>query len=75
VHEFRRTVLERFNMSLGGGLGRLRDEVFRIGHMGHQNDLMLAGALCGVELGLRAMGVPHNDCGLSSALGYLAEPT
>ena len=57
---FRRTViLERFDMSLGSGLGQLAGRVFRIGHLGDFNDLMLAGTLCGVEMGLRARG--HRD--------------
>src|SRR6185436_7093547 len=49
---FRREVLERFDMSLGTGLGKLAGRVFRIGHLGHFNDLMLCGTLCGVEMGL-----------------------
>jgi alanine-glyoxylate transaminase/serine-glyoxylate transaminase/serine-pyruvate transaminase len=53
----RRTILERFDMSLGSGLGRLSGRVFRIGHLGDFNDLMLAGTLSGVELGLALSGV------------------
>ena len=49
---FRAVVLERFNMSLGAGLGRFKGRAFRIGHLGDFNDLMLAGTLCGVEMGL-----------------------
>ena len=49
----REVILERFDMSLGAGLGRLQDRVFRIGHLGDFNDLMLAGTLCGVQMGLR----------------------
>jgi alanine-glyoxylate transaminase/serine-glyoxylate transaminase/serine-pyruvate transaminase len=49
---FRKTVLERFDMSLGAGLGKLKGTVFRIGHLGDFNDLMLAGTLGGVEMGL-----------------------
>ncbi len=56
--EVRRLILERFDMSLGAGLGRLQGRVFRIGHLGDFNDLMLAGTLCGVEMGLRIAGVP-----------------
>ena len=55
----RRTVLDQFDMSLGTGLGRLADRAFRIGHLGSFNDLMLAGTLAGVEMGLRVAGVPH----------------
>ena len=56
--EVRRVILERFDMSLGAGLGKLQGRVFRIGHLGDFNDLMLAGTLCGVEMGLRLAGVP-----------------
>ena len=49
---FGKTVLERFDMSLGAGLGKLKGKVFRIGHLGDFNDLMLAGTLGGVEMGL-----------------------
>ena len=55
---FRAVVLERFNMSLGAGLGRFKGRAFRIGHLGDFNDLMLAGTLCGVEMGLAIAGVP-----------------
>ena len=54
---FRQLVLERFDMSLGTGLGKLKDKIFRIGHLGDFNDLMLAGTLSGVEMGL---GPPGN---------------
>ena len=54
----RGSILERFDMSLGAGLGKLAGRVFRIGHLGDFNDLMLAGTLCGVEMGLRLAGVP-----------------
>jgi alanine-glyoxylate transaminase/serine-glyoxylate transaminase/serine-pyruvate transaminase len=69
----RATVLERFDMSLGTGLARLKDKVFRIGHLGSINDLMLAGTLCGVQMGLDLTGIPHGD-GVSPALAYLANP-
>jgi alanine-glyoxylate transaminase/serine-glyoxylate transaminase/serine-pyruvate transaminase len=68
----RTVILERFDMSLGTGLGRLADRAFRIGHLGAFNDLMLAGTLAGVEMGLRAAGVPHRDGGVSAALRVLA---
>src|SRR5690606_23042016 len=48
---FRATVLEHFDMSLGSGLGRIAGKMFRIGHLGDFNDLMLMGTLCGVEMG------------------------
>jgi alanine-glyoxylate transaminase/serine-glyoxylate transaminase/serine-pyruvate transaminase len=71
--EFRKVVLENFNMSLGSGLGRLAGKVFRIGHLGDFNDLMLAGTLSGVEMGLTLAGVPHTRGGVAAALEYLTE--
>jgi alanine-glyoxylate transaminase/serine-glyoxylate transaminase/serine-pyruvate transaminase len=68
---FRREVLTRFDMSLGTGLGRLSGRVFRIGHLGFFNDLSLCGALCGVEMGLAAMNVPHRKGGIDAALEFL----
>jgi alanine-glyoxylate transaminase/serine-glyoxylate transaminase/serine-pyruvate transaminase len=70
----RATILERFDMSLGTGLGKLKGKVFRIGHLGSFNDLMLAGTLCGVQMGLELAGIPHGD-GVAAALEYLAAPT
>ncbi|MDE0728396.1 MAG: aminotransferase class V-fold PLP-dependent enzyme [Alphaproteobacteria bacterium] len=70
--DFRATVLERFNMSLGNGLGRLAGKVFRIGHLGDFNELMLAGTLSGVEMGLAAASIPHNRGGVQAALDYLS---
>jgi alanine-glyoxylate transaminase/serine-glyoxylate transaminase/serine-pyruvate transaminase len=67
----RRLILERYDMSLGTGLGRLAGRVFRIGHLGHFNDLMLAGTLSGVEMGLSAAGVPIKEGGTRAALAYL----
>ena len=69
----RRTILETFDMSLGNGLGRLADSVFRIGHLGAFNDLMLAGTLSGIEMGLHLAGVPHRRGGVDAALAFLAE--
>jgi alanine-glyoxylate transaminase/serine-glyoxylate transaminase/serine-pyruvate transaminase len=71
--EFRRLVLERFDMSLGTGLGKLQGKVFRIGHLGHFNELMLMGTLCGVEMGLELAGVPHNKGGAGAAMRILAK--
>ena len=68
---FRDVVLEQFNMSLGSGLGKLRDRVFRIGHLGSFNDLMLMGTLAGVEMGLALAGVPHRKGGVDAAMEYL----
>jgi alanine-glyoxylate transaminase/serine-glyoxylate transaminase/serine-pyruvate transaminase len=67
----RQIILERFDMSLGTGLGRLAGRVFRIGHLGHFNDLTLAGTLSGVEMGLVAAGVPVQRGGIDAALAYL----
>jgi alanine-glyoxylate transaminase/serine-glyoxylate transaminase/serine-pyruvate transaminase len=69
----RATILERFDMSLGTGLGKVKGRVFRIGHLGSFNDLMLAGTLCGVQMGLDLAGIPHGD-GVAPALAYLAAP-
>jgi alanine-glyoxylate transaminase/serine-glyoxylate transaminase/serine-pyruvate transaminase len=68
--ELRTLILERFDMSLGAGLGKLAGRVFRIGHLGDFNDLMLAGTLCGVEMGLRLAGVPIEP-GVTAALDAL----
>jgi alanine-glyoxylate transaminase/serine-glyoxylate transaminase/serine-pyruvate transaminase len=71
----RETILDAFDMSLGTGLGRLKGKAFRIGHLGHFNDLMLCGTLSGVEMGLHRAGVPHRPGGVAAALEYLASPT
>jgi alanine-glyoxylate transaminase / serine-glyoxylate transaminase / serine-pyruvate transaminase len=69
---FRRIVLERFDLSLGTGLGKLKGRSFRIGHLGDFNDLMLAGTLSGVEMGLAHAGVPFAPGGVTAALDVLA---
>lgn len=68
----RATILKRFNMSLGNGLGQLKDRVFRIGHLGDFGDLQLIGTLGGVEMGLREAGIPHQRGGAQAAIDYLA---
>lgn len=68
----RKVILDTFDMSLGTGLGKLKGKVFRIGHLGHFNDLMLAGTLCGVEMGLSLAGVPHSKGGVAAALEFLS---
>jgi alanine-glyoxylate transaminase/serine-glyoxylate transaminase/serine-pyruvate transaminase len=68
----RKIILERFNMSLGNGLGKLKGKAFRIGHLGDFNDLMLVGTLSGVEMGLSIASVPFSKGGTQSALDYLA---
>lgn len=68
----RKLVLERFDMSLGQGLGKVSGKVFRIGHLGDFNDLTLCGTLAGVEMGLGLAGVPHRKGGAQAAMDYLA---
>ena len=69
--DFRKVVLDNFNMSLGQGLGKVAGKIFRIGHIGDFNDLMLMGTLAGVEMGLELAGVPHQKGGVAAALDYL----
>jgi len=68
---FRKVVLENFDMSLGTGLGKLKGKAFRIGHIGHFNDLMLMGTLSGVEMGLDLAKVPHRSGGVLAAMEVL----
>ena len=70
---FRKIVLERFNMSLGQGLGKVTGKIFRIGHLGYFNELMLCGTLAGVEMGLKLAGIPHRAGGVDAAMAYLAQ--
>jgi alanine-glyoxylate transaminase/serine-glyoxylate transaminase/serine-pyruvate transaminase len=72
---FRKVTLQRFNLSLGQGLGKLSGKVFRIGHLGYFNELMLCGTLSGVEMGLEVAGVPHRRGGVQAALDYLGRTT
>ena len=69
----RRVILDQFDMSLGTGLGRLKGRAFRLGHLGDFNELMLAGMLCGVEMGLTLAGVPFRKGGVGAAMAYLTE--
>jgi alanine-glyoxylate transaminase / serine-glyoxylate transaminase / serine-pyruvate transaminase len=71
--QFRSVALEHYNLSLGAGLGKVAGRVFRIGHLGDLNDLMLCGALCGVEMTLARSGVPHQPGGVAAAMKYLGE--
>jgi alanine-glyoxylate transaminase / serine-glyoxylate transaminase / serine-pyruvate transaminase len=71
--QFRKVVLENYNMSLGSGLAKLAGKVFRIGHLGECNELTLVGALSGVEMGLEAAGVPHRAGGVAAAMTVLEE--
>ncbi len=69
----RKIILENFDMSLGQGLGKLSGKVFRIGHLGDFNDLMLMGTLSGVEMGFEVAAVPYKKGGAQAALDYLAQ--
>jgi alanine-glyoxylate transaminase/serine-glyoxylate transaminase/serine-pyruvate transaminase len=67
----RAVILDRFDMSLGAGLGKLAGKIFRIGHLGAFNDLTLAGTLAGVQMGLTLAGVPLDRSGIDAALQRL----
>jgi alanine-glyoxylate transaminase/serine-glyoxylate transaminase/serine-pyruvate transaminase len=69
----RKTIRERFNVSLGGGLGKLSGMIFRIGHIGDLNEPMLLGVLAAIEMGMRIEGVPHGRGGVEAAMAFLAE--
>ncbi len=69
--DLRATILANYNMSLGNGLARLAGKVFRIGHLGDFSDVMLAGTLSGIEMGLQLQQVPHQAGGVQAALDYL----
>jgi alanine-glyoxylate transaminase/serine-glyoxylate transaminase/serine-pyruvate transaminase len=71
----RAEILERCNMSLGNGLGKLADQVFRIGHLGDFNDTSMLGVIAAVEMGLSAQGIPHTRGGVDAALRVLAGNT
>jgi alanine-glyoxylate transaminase/serine-glyoxylate transaminase/serine-pyruvate transaminase len=71
--QFRKTVLDNYNMSLGSGLSKLAGKAFRIGHLGECNELTLLGALTGVEMGLSLAGVPHRAGGVAAAMTFLEE--
>ncbi len=71
---FRELILTRFDMSLGQGLGRLKGRMFRIGHLGDLNDLSLMGVLAGIEMGLKAFGVPLAGSGVQAAMDVLSVP-
>lgn len=69
---FRASTLEHYDISLGNGLSKVADKVFRIGHLGDFNDLMLIGTLAGVEMGLKQANVPHQTGGVQAAMELLA---
>ena len=68
----RKTARHRFNVSLGGGLGKLSGKIFRVGHLGDLNEPMLLGALAAVEMALRMNNVPHGRGGVDAAMDFLA---
>jgi alanine-glyoxylate transaminase/serine-glyoxylate transaminase/serine-pyruvate transaminase len=68
----RAAILEHYDLSLGNGLGKLAGRVFRIGHLGDFNDLMLAGTLSGIELGLKDLGFELATSGVAAALDHLS---
>jgi alanine-glyoxylate transaminase/serine-glyoxylate transaminase/serine-pyruvate transaminase len=70
--KLRAVILDRYDMSLGQGLGKLKGKIFRIGHLGDFNDLTLCGTLSGVEMGLKLAGVPYQPGGVRAAMEYLA---
>jgi alanine-glyoxylate transaminase/serine-glyoxylate transaminase/serine-pyruvate transaminase len=72
ANALRAQILDRFDLSLGTGLARLADRVFRIGHLGDLNDLTLLGAISGVEMGLKIEGIPHHAGGTQAAMDFLA---
>jgi len=68
---FRAVTLEHYDISLGNGLSKVKDKVFRIGHLGDFNDLMLLATLAGVEMGLAKSNVPHTQGGVQAAMKML----
>ena len=70
--QLRQTCLDKFNVSLGGGLGSLKGRLFRIGHLGDVNETMVLGALAAVEISLELADVPHGRGGVQAAMEYLA---
>ena len=69
----RAVILTHYDMSLGTGLSKVADKVFRIGHLGDFNDLMLVGTLAGVEMGLAKAGIPHQKGGVRAAMDVLEQ--
>jgi alanine-glyoxylate transaminase/serine-glyoxylate transaminase/serine-pyruvate transaminase len=68
----RRTIHERFDLSLGTGLGKVKGRMFRIGHLGDSNDLTLLAALAGCEMGLKLSGVALAGSGVQAAMEFFA---
>ena len=68
----RKTILEKFDLSLGAGLGKVKGRMFRIGHLGNSNDLTLLATLAGCEMGLKLAGVNLRRSGVNAAMDYFA---
>jgi alanine-glyoxylate transaminase/serine-glyoxylate transaminase/serine-pyruvate transaminase len=68
----RKLILERFDLSLGAGLGKLKGRTFRIGHLGNSNDLTLLATLAGCEMGLKLAGVNLAGSGVEAAMEYFS---
>jgi alanine-glyoxylate transaminase/serine-glyoxylate transaminase/serine-pyruvate transaminase len=68
-------ILAQFNMSLGAGLGKVADRIFRIGHIGDFHDMIVTATLTGVQMGLNSLRVPHRPGGVEAAMAYLSAPT
>jgi len=68
----RKTILEKFDLSLGAGLGKVKTRMFRIGHLGNSNDLTLLATLAGCEMGLKLAGVNLRGSGVNAAMDYFA---
>ncbi|HEU0217683.1 MAG TPA: serine--glyoxylate aminotransferase, partial [Stellaceae bacterium] len=71
ANRVRAVALDKFNVSLGGGLGPLQGRVLRIGHLGDLNEPMILGSLAAVEMALDLVGVPHGKGGVAAAMDYL----
>ena len=68
----RAQIYERFDLSLGTGLGKVKGRMFRIGHLGDSNDLTLMATLAGCEMGLKLAGVGLQGSGVQAAMDYFA---
>jgi alanine-glyoxylate transaminase/serine-glyoxylate transaminase/serine-pyruvate transaminase len=68
----RKTILQRFDLSLGSALGKIKGRAFRIGHLGYSNDLTLLATLAGCEMGLKLAGLNLQGRGVDTAMEYFA---
>ena len=68
----RKLIYERFDLSLGTGLGKVKGRMFRIGHLGNSNDLTILASLAGCEMGLKLMDIPLQGSGVQAAMDYFA---